>query len=84
MKLMKFNAKITYKVDGNHPDIKDTQEKYWSEKVFNYEDTYSFDVSLWTHEEAVEYIKHDLQLVAGGGYNANHIYDVNFEIEEVV
>lgn len=84
MKLMKFNAKITYKVDGSHPDIKGVPEKYWNGKVFTYEDTYSFDVSLWTHEEAVEYIKHDLQLVAGGGYNANHIYAVNFEIEEVV
>ena len=35
-----------------------------------------------TIEEAIIYIKHDLKLVAGGGYNTDHIHNVKFEIEK--
>lgn len=79
---MKIKAKITYKIDGNHPDIDDMPEKYWYDKVFTYEDTYTFSPG-YTREEAILLIKNDLKLIAGGGYNYNHIYDVEFEIEEV-
>ena len=76
---MKFSAKITYKVDGNHPDIQELPTEYWYGKEFTYEDKYTFN-NDWTEEEAILYMKNDLKLVAGGGYNANHIYDVEFEI----
>lgn len=79
---MKIKAKIIYKIDGDHPDIQDLPEKYWYDKIFAYEDTYNFS-SDYSLEEAVLLIKNDLKLVAGGGYNYNHIYDVKFEIEEV-
>lgn len=79
---MTFKAKIIYKVDGNHPDIQDMDSSLWYDKIFTYEDEYYFHNRDWTYEEAVKYIKHDLKLVAGGGYNYNHIYDVKFEIEE--
>ena len=79
---MKIKAKIIYKIDGNHPDIQDLPEKYWYGKTFTYEDTYKFSPD-YTYEEAVMLIKSNLKLIAGGGYNYNHIYDVEFEIEEV-
>ena len=79
---MKIEAKIKYKIDGNHPDIGDLPKKYWYGKQFSYEDTYSFD-DTWGMKEAVEYIKHDLKLVAGGGYNYDHIYDVDFDIKVI-
>lgn len=76
--MMKIWAKISYKVDADHPDLGDLPEKYWKDKVFTYEDTYTFD-SYWEYDDAVEYIKNDLALIAGGGYNAKHIYDVEYE-----
>lgn len=77
---MKINAKISYKVDANHPDLDDLPEKYWKDKVFTYEDTYTF-ADWYAEKDAVEYVKGDLALIAGGGYNADHIYDVEYEIE---
>ena len=81
---MKFKAKIKYKVDGNHPDIQDLPTKYWYGKEFTYEDTYIFDNREWNQKEAVLYMENDLKLVAGGGYNFSHIYDVKFTCEEVM
>ena len=80
---MKIKGKITYKVDSNHPDIQEMPEKYWYDKKFTYEDTYSFN-NEWEYEEAILYIKKDLKLIAGGGYNSEHIYDVSFKIKEVM
>lgn len=80
---MKFNAKITYKVDGNHPDIQDMPSKYWYDKVFTYEDTYTFG-NDWGREEAILYMERDLKVIAGGGYSSRNIYDVKFDIKEVV
>ena len=50
-------------------------------KNFYISDTYTFN-SDYTEEEAIIYIKHDLKLVAGGGYNTDHIHNVKFEIEK--
>ena len=38
--------------------------------------------NITKEEEAFIYIKHDLKLVAGGGYNTDHIHNVKFEIEK--
>ncbi len=78
---MKFKGKIRYTVDTEHPDIKYMED--WTEnKVFSFSDTYTFD-SSYTEEDAVNYIKRDLKLIAGGGYNADHIHNVTFEIEKL-
>jgi len=80
---MKIKATIKYKVDGNHPDIQYIDSSLWYDKTFTYGDTYSFDNNEWTYEEAILYMEKDLKLVAGGGYNYAHIYDVSFDFEEV-
>ena len=80
---MKINAKISYKVKPTHPDIQDMPEKYWKDKVFTYEDISTFDEDWgWDYESAVARIKQDLKLIAGGGYNSDHIYDVEFTIKK--
>ena len=50
--------------------------------MLSFDDTYTFDDS-YTEEECINYIKRDLKLVAGGGYNSDHIHNVTFEIERV-
>ena len=40
-------------------------------------------IKLNTEEDCVNYIKRDLKLVAGGGYNSDHIHNVTFEIERM-
>ncbi len=78
---MKFKGKIRYTVDAEHPDIKYMED--WTEnKVFLFSDTYIFD-SSYTKEDAINYIKRDLKLIAGGGYNVDHIHNVTFEIEKL-
>lgn len=79
-----FNATIKYKVNETHRDIGDMPEELWKGKVFTYEDTYHFDPAYYDDvEDMIEYMKSDLRLVAGGGYSTRHIYDVEFEIDEV-
>ena len=79
---MKINAKISYKVKPTHPDLGDMPEHIWKDKLFTYDDEYTFDEN-WDEEDAKSYIRRDLALVAGGGYNAKHIYDVGYEMEVV-
>lgn len=58
--------------------------KDWTEdKVMTFEDEYYFDMDMgYTHDEIVSHIKHDLMLVAGGGYITDHIHNVEFEIHQ--
>ena len=56
--------------------------KDWMEdKMLSFDDTYTFDDN-YTQEDCINYIKRDLKLVAGGGYNSDHIHNVTFEIGE--
>lgn len=84
--MKKYHGKIIYTIDGKHPDIKYVAD-YTEEKIFTFEDTYSFDESRnleWQEESNIKaYIKRDLKLVAGGGYNTEHIHNVKFEINRV-
>ena len=84
--MKKYHGKITYTIDKDHPDIKYVED-YTEEKIFTFEDTYSFDESRnleWQEESNIKaYIKRDLKLVAGGGYNTDHIHNIKFEINRV-
>lgn len=74
----KYYGKIFYTMDKEHPDVKYVDN--WTEDMeFSFEDEYSFDME-YTHDEIISYIEHDLSLVAGGGYNADHIHNVMFNI----
>ena len=73
----KFKAKIAYTTDKNHPDTD-------KEVRLDYEDAYIIDDRCFNgNDDIMEYIKEDMALVAGGGYNTSHIHDVKFEIREV-
>lgn len=83
---MKYYGKITYEIDENHSDVNYIDGGWHKGKVFEYEDIYEFDERLYSpedHEMFVNYIKKDLKLVAGGGYNTDHIHNVKFEIRKV-
>ena len=81
---MEIYAKITYTIDDGHPDIQYIKD--WSaDKIYTFEDTYIFDERYgYTFNDDVKlYIKNDLRLIAGGGYNSKHIHNVKFEIARV-
>lgn len=80
--MRKYKAKISYTMDKDHPD-KDYVVGGWKEdKRYEFEDAYTFADMYDNVDEKELYsrIKHDLMLVAGGGYNTDHIHDVVFEI----
>ena len=79
---MKYHGKITFTIDKNHPDIKYVPD--WTEdKVLTFKDIYTFD-NNYEKESVINYIKNDLMIVAGGGYNADHIHNVTFDIVKCV
>ena len=78
MQKKKYYGEINFTMDKNHPDIKCVED--WTEdKVFTFSDTYYFPVD-YEKEEITSCIKRDLKLVAGGGYNSDHIHNVKFVI----
>ena len=81
---MEIYAKITYTIDAGHPYIECIPD-WKADKIFTFEDTYFFDERYgYTFNDDVKlYIKNDLRLVAGGGYNSKHIHNVTFEITRV-
>lgn len=78
---MKIHGKISYTVDAGHPDIQYIKD--WSKsKILTFDDVYTFD-DCYTFEDVEGYVKNDLSLIAGGGYNSRHIHNVKFEITRV-
>lgn len=80
--MRKYKASIEYTIDATHPNF-----KYMSLRSFKdhltYEDIYSVSDDLIPEEDVISYIKRDLCLVAGGGYNSKHIHNVKFDIERI-
>lgn len=76
---IRYKAKITFTMDEKHPDIKYVKD-WTKDKEFTFDDVYEFSED-YSREEIERYIKHDLKLVAGGGYNTEHIHNVKFEIK---
>ena len=77
-----FYAEITYTIDKNHPDMGCIAD--WAkDKVFKYDDEYYLDSEFYTKNDAKEYIKRDLSIIAGGGYNSKHIHNKKFRIFEI-
>lgn len=84
-RLVKINATIFYTIDRNHPDINYMENKS-TKTVRTFKDTYIFDKCRCAFETITEmknYIRNDLKLIAGGGYDTKHIHNVRFEFEEV-
>lgn len=75
---MTYYGKIMCTIDSQHPDF--SYIKDWhKDKIFHFEDTYTFN-DKYPEDYMIDYIKKDLSLVAGGGYNAKHIHNVTFDI----
>ena len=79
MVVKRAKASINYKIGKDHPDrVRDAE---WAEdKVYNFSDTYYFKHGAF-EDEAREYIKNDLMLIAGGGYDTKHISVVSIQID---
>lgn len=77
---MKYKGTISYRITEDHPD-----RKYFKgdiSKRLTFSDIYTIKEDI-SRESIIAYIKADLALVAGGGYDTDHIRDVRFTIKEV-
>lgn len=68
-------ATIYFDTNEKHPDSKNA-------KGLEFTDTYRFDMDYFDGDIDF-YIKHDLALVAGGGYDTDTIENVRFTIKAV-
>ena len=76
MAQIKVKGVIYYKVKKNHPDLKYIPEDK-RDKTLEFCDIYNIDTDCFYGRDDIEsYIKHDLKLVAGGGYDTNTIKNV--------
>ena len=76
--MREYVATLRYSIDKGHPDCsKNIDEGDW----FIAEDIYRIDPKCFYGNADIEsYIKNDLMMVAGGGYNSGHIHDKKFHI----
>ena len=77
---MKYLAEINFTMKESHPD-KQYVHDWTPDKVFSFSDTYSFDEGIWNEDMAKAYMKEDLKMIAGGGYNCDHIENVKFNFK---
>lgn len=77
---IKIKGVIRFKMKANHPDIDEVpEENRGKEMVFI--DTYYINPDyFWGDDHIESYIKHDLALTAGGGYDTDTITDVKYEL----
>lgn len=79
----KYSAKITYKIDSEHPDYECISPKKRN-GTLDYSDVYTLDDDYYYGtDDMLDYMKEDLLLIAGGGYNWKHVHDVKFDIREI-
>ena len=77
--MSKFKAVLKYKVKETHPDIKYIKD---STEVLTYDDIYTFEEN-YSKNDVAGYIKNDLSIIAGGGYDDKHINILSFNIEKI-
>lgn len=76
---MQKSIRATIKYDTTK-DHKDTYGKACKGLIYAY--TYAIDTDCFYSEDAIiDYLKEDLSLVAGGGYDYNNIKNVTFKID---
>ena len=78
-----FKATLKFKVDKNHPDIKCIKNP---DEPIKFSDTYRFNENYYNLNdiEEMEARAHsDLSIVAGGGYDAEHIHEISWEFEDL-
>ena len=77
---MRIFAQIEYNMLRTHPDINYVVGEWTPTRTFAYSDIYTFDDS-YSFNDVQEYIKRDLALVGGGGYNTDHITNLKYTIK---
>ena len=82
--ITKIKARIQWEIDAGHPDVGYVSGGWHEGEVFTYEDTYHFNNDMWNdYDSMVEYIDHDLRLIAGGGYSTDHIHNVKIKTTRI-
>lgn len=80
---LQYKATLQYKILPTHPN-KDQVVGGWNpNKVYEYSDTYTFYIENIDFECLNNFMKHDLALVAGGGYNTDGIKIVDFTVKKL-
>jgi hypothetical protein len=75
--IKQYKASIKFDTLNNHPDNKNAKGLYFS-------DTYSIDHDyFYGYDDIIQYIKHDIKLVAGGGYKTNTIDNIIIDIARI-
>lgn len=78
MATTRYSSKITYDTKDNHPDAPGLKGQEFT-------DIYTIDTdAFYGQEDIQDYIKEDLCLVAGGGYDTDTIKNVKFSIKRTV
>ena len=76
MALIRFDAIIKYNTGPGHPDEPDA-------RGLSFPDVYTIDPDRFNGSEHIrDYITEDLLLVAGGGYNWDHVKKYNVTISQ--
>lgn len=83
MSRVNIKGTISYKMKSNHPDLQYVKPKDRDkEQVFS--DVYYIETDNFFGKDHIEgYIKNDLKLVAGGGYDTDTIKDIKIKLEKV-
>lgn len=81
--MLTIKAKLTYTIKPTHPDFQYLTESWTPEKKFTDEDVWHINPDCFYGEEDIEgYIKENMLLTAGGGYDWNGIDNIEFEMKE--
>ncbi len=81
---MTIKAKLTYTIKPTHPYFEYLAETWTPEKRFTDEETWHINPNYFYGEEDIEdFIKKDMLLTAGGGYDWKGIDNIEFEMKEV-
>lgn len=76
--MREYIATLRYSIDKGHPDY---SESIGEGTMLMSRDTYRIDPKCFYGNDDIEsWIKNDLMLMAGGGYNSDHIHDKKFHI----
>ena len=77
---MNYYAKITFKINENHPMWEGSNKNLLSEKTYEFEDLYRDNNNLYSEDYMHDLISEDLLLIAGGENYTKSISDVDIKI----
>lgn len=81
---MKYYAEISYTINKDHPLYAEAEKNKDFKTMYGlhkFSDIYDF-AEGWDEKEAEHYMKVDLMLIAGGGYQTDGVEEAFFEIRK--